>query len=66
MNDDRTLAQIAQAHPVPWRHHVTPSARGSVQAQVRVIDAAGQEVPLFTLLRVIDLVTHSLAKKATA
>lgn len=60
MSDPRTLQEITAAHPVPWTLR-TASMVINGQALIQVIDKAGQEVPLFTMLRVVQLVADKLA-----
>lgn len=58
MNDTRTYNQIKEAHPVPWQPVMVPGHHNGM-ALLRVIDAKGIEVPMFTMLRVIQLITSA-------
>jgi uncharacterized membrane protein AbrB (regulator of aidB expression) len=55
-NGDRRLSieQTKDVHPLPWVYGTTP------QAQVIVMDAKGNEVPLFTLLDFVCNVTLAM------
>jgi hypothetical protein len=50
-----TLPEIMAIHPAPWRHQ----AQGGT---IRVLDAKGQQVQLFTVL---DFVINATAQLAT-
>lgn len=65
MNDTRNLNEITAQHPLPWSQATLPGIRGGM-AQVAVFDATGREVPLFTLLRIVQLVTVQLHMKQQA
>ena len=60
MTDNRTLQEIIQAHPVPWVHRTHPLIING-QTRIMVLDKAGVEVPLFTMLRIVQLVTDKIA-----
>jgi hypothetical protein len=62
--DVRSYREIVAAHPVPWMPVSVPGFHNGM-ALLKVIDSTGQEVPMFTLLRVIQLVT-SAPQTATA
>lgn len=55
-NGDRrmTVTQTKETYPLPWVYGTTP------QAQVIVIDARGNQVPMFTLLDFICNVTLTM------
>jgi hypothetical protein len=49
-----TLKQIREAHPMPWRQTMIGNL-------VKVMDAKGEEVPMFTMLDLVSIVTAKLA-----
>lgn len=51
-----TIAEIKAQFPFPWAH--SAYANGSI----RIVDAAGKEVPLFTLLDFVNQVTTLMNK----
>ena len=55
-----TVAEILAIHPAPWRHvlHAQPGTQGGV---IHVIDAANQQVQLFTMLDYLMQHTQSIA-----
>lgn len=52
--EPKTVTEIMAKHPVPWRYL---ASGGNVQ----MLDAAGVEVSLFTMLDVAVLVSHMVA-----
>jgi hypothetical protein len=60
MIDPRNLDQITQAHPVPWRFMTTPGFQQG-GARIVCVDAAGKEVLLSVMMRVVDIVTTKIA-----
>jgi hypothetical protein len=58
VNSKTILAQ----HPVPWTHSVDPFGTG----EVKVHDAAGNVVPLFTLIDFAKDITASIALRQAA
>lgn len=55
-----SLQQIVAAHPLPWIYYTTPTA------QVRVRDAAGGDVQLFTMLDFVVIATEHMAVQQSA
>lgn len=45
----------------PWTERTIPTRAGGL---VQVIDRNGQEVPLFTMTRFLEMITNKLAAKA--
>lgn len=64
MNDTRSLQEIVQAHPVPWKPRTVPVTING-QTLIKIFDKANVEVPMFTILRVVQLVTDKLASQGT-
>lgn len=64
MTDARSLAEITGQHPVPWAPRTVPMMING-QTLIKVFDNAGAEVPLFTMLRVVQLVTDKLAQQTS-
>lgn len=64
MTDNRSLAEITGQHPVPWAPKAVPMMING-QTLIKVFDKAGLEVPLFTMLRVVQLVTDKLAQQSS-
>ncbi|PLC44601.1 hypothetical protein C0Q88_07940 [Ralstonia pickettii] len=46
---------------MPWTHHVIPTNRGGL---VQVLDNKGQEVPIFTMVAFLEVITRKLARPA--
>lgn len=65
MTDTRSFPEIMLAHPVPWVCRVVPGIQHEM-ARLILVDAAGQEVPLFTMLRVIEIITNMQAARQAA
>lgn len=59
MTDTRNLPEIREAHPFPW---VAGAVKGSKKGEVEVTDAKGAVVPLFTMLRLVEIVTTAARK----
>ena len=64
MNDNRSFQEIMAQHPAPWSPR-TMRQLMSGQAVIQLFDKSGVEVPLFTMLRVVQLVTDKIANGAT-
>jgi hypothetical protein len=60
MDDKSPLSQIRRNFPFPWTH--IAFANGLL----RVNDATGKEVPIFTMIGLIEHVTIALNKPAAA
>lgn len=52
-----TLKQILLQHPAPWRYQ-------TASGQVIMLDAAGRQVQLFTMLDFVTLATAAMARNA--
>ncbi|MEE2976494.1 MAG: hypothetical protein VYB88_03395 [Pseudomonadota bacterium] len=48
---------------MPWTHQVLPTNRGGL---VQVLDNKGQEVPIFTMIALLEVVTRKLATQEPA
>jgi hypothetical protein len=57
-----TLAQIREKSPFPWRTQVNCDGPGNV----RMVDANGVEVPLFSITGLAEIVTGTIAAQAAA
>ena len=57
IEDPRNYTQIRAEHPFPWDSRVIPGLIRNGMAEVKVVDAAGKEVPLFTILRLAEIIT---------
>lgn len=51
------LAEMHQANPFPWNPVIWP------HGLVQVMDAAGKEVPLFTITKYIEITTKEVNKE---
>lgn len=60
MQDGRTFPEIRAAHPFPWKTVMVANAPG----RITVLDNNRQEVPLFTMLRVVELLTAAAQQTA--
>ena len=58
MTDEQFAALRAT---MPWREHVTNTARGAV---IQIIDRNNQEVPLFAMARFLVYITNRLITTA--
>ena len=59
--DDKAFSELRKTFP--WTHQQFVGPGGGI---VRVIDNAGQEVPLFTMIAFINTMTAKLAAKSEA
>jgi hypothetical protein len=59
-NPGMTIAEIRARHPFPWRDEVHPNGI------VKLIDANGAEVGLFTILAHCVLTTNAIAKQGAS
>lgn len=50
-----TLNEILEKHPAPWNYTTLGS-------QVILTDGAGKEVPLFTMLDALKIITEHIAR----
>jgi hypothetical protein len=57
MNENEQLIQIAALHPFPWRTVVYPTG------VVQMLDAAGVEVPMFTMTKYVEISTQLKVKE---
>jgi hypothetical protein len=57
MAESMTVEKLKLAHPFPWREMTHPTGI------VHIIDAAGKEVPLFTMTGFICFITNHLAQE---
>ncbi len=64
-NDPRTLKEVLAAHPAPWQIITLPIVINGA-TQLRMADAVGNEVPLFTALRIVELVLNASKASATS
>lgn len=46
---------------MPWTHQVVPTTKGGL---VQVLDNRGQEVPIFTMINFLEVITRKLARPA--
>jgi hypothetical protein len=46
---------------MPWRHHSYQTPKG--QVIIQMIDNAGREVPLFSMIEFLEIVTAKMAAK---
>lgn len=49
---------------MPWQHRSYQTPRG--QVIIQVIDNRGQEVPMFTMVEFLEIVTAKMAQKEAA
>ena len=54
---DNVVGNVRSLHPFPWRQIVFPNG------EIKLIDAAGKEVALFSITALVVSVTEHMASK---
>lgn len=50
------LGEIKERHPMPWRYAM-------IGNNVQIVDAKGEELPLFLMLDFVSMITAAMAKQ---